>query len=343
MLTAANTYTGGTTVSGGTLALGNAGALGSTSGALTVSGGTLDFGANAVTTRAVSLTGGTIQNGTLTGSSYATSSGTLSAVLAGSVSLTQNGSGTTRALRRTNTYTGGLTVNAGTLVANAANQATGAAGNGNITVNSGGTISVTGDNALWGYAPGTTHTLQINAGGLVTTGGNTGHLSALVMNGGTLSATTANANYGNWDLDGGVSTLGNGSTSAISGGNVALTQTGGTTFNIGSGDTLNVSSVVAHVAGISTDTGIIKGGAGTLTFSGNNTYTGATTINAGTLQIGAGGASGTTGVLGAENTTGRTVTVNSGATLSLASNNVTDNGSSSPANIPTLVVNGVTQ
>ena len=65
------------------------------------------------------------------------------------------------------------------------------------------------------------------------------------------------------------------------------------------------------------------------------------TVNAGTL-VASGNATGTTGVLGAENTTGRTVTVNAGATLSLATNNIFWNGSSSPTNIPTLVVNGGT-
>ena len=91
----------------------------------------------------------------------------------GSVSVITLNTGTV-ILEGTNTFTGGLTVNSCTLVANAANAATGAAGNGNITVNSGGTISVTGDNALWGWAPGTTHTLQINAGGTVSTTSSSG-------------------------------------------------------------------------------------------------------------------------------------------------------------------------
>ncbi len=52
---------------------------------------------------------------------------------------------------------------------------------------------------------------------------------------------------------------------------------------------------------------IVKSGAGTVVLSGTNTYTGATDVTAGTLQIGSGGTSGT---LGTNN-----VTISNGATL----------------------------
>ena len=190
---------------------------------------------------AITLTGATTVTTTTGGGNV-----TLSGVLSSTGSLVKSGAGTLT-LSGTNTYTGGLTVNAGTLVAATANGGNGAVGNGNITVNSGGTISVTTANGLWGFSQNLTHTLTINAGGTVNDVSSTGNLSAVVMNGGTLSTTgIADTTYGNWDLNGGVSTLGNGSTSTISGGTVALTETGGTIFAIGAGDTLNVSSVVAH-------------------------------------------------------------------------------------------------
>jgi autotransporter-associated beta strand protein len=60
---------------------------------------------------------------------------------------------------------------------------------------------------------------------------------------------------------------------------------------------------------ISTSFGVTKAGLGTMTLSGSNTYTGATTINAGTLQIGA-----STSALG---TVGGITSVASGAVLDL--------------------------
>jgi MYXO-CTERM domain-containing protein len=107
------------------------------------------------------------------------------------------------------------------------------------------------------------------------------------MNGGTLSVTgAANATFGNWNFDQGVVTPGAtaATTSTISGGNAALTQTGGTIFNVQGTDTLNVSTVLAHVTGAG-DTGLIKNGGGTLAITSASTYTTATTVNAGKLLV----------------------------------------------------------
>jgi autotransporter-associated beta strand protein len=214
---------------------------------------------------------------------------TITALIAGINGLIKNGTGTLT-LTNINTYTGGTTVNTGTLFANAANTGSGAVGYGNVTVNSGGTITVGGDNSFVGYTTSGSLTVTINAGGIIsdTNGidggaGATCHLNALVLNGGTLVANTANITYGNWNFDFGVSTPGNGSSSFISGGNAALTEAGGTVFNIGAKDTLTVSTVLAHTSGAG-DNGLIKTGSGTLTLNGYNTSTAGVIVNGGTLD-----------------------------------------------------------
>ena len=115
-----NNYSGGTIVQSGTLKANAAGVLGSTSGALTVNGGTLDLGAASHTVGAVTISSGTLKNGTLTGTSYAGQGGTVSATLAGTHALTKT---TTNSLTLSgpNTYTGTTTISAGLLTISADN------------------------------------------------------------------------------------------------------------------------------------------------------------------------------------------------------------------------------
>lgn len=147
-LTQANTYTGTTTVSAGTLALSGAGTLGN-GAALTVSGGKLNLGATTQTVGAVSVTaaaasGDTIQNGSLTGTSYEASNTTGNAIISanllanGEAGFSKSGAGTVT-LTGTNTYTGATTVAGGSLIVNGSTSAASAVG-----VNSGGTLSGSG-------------------------------------------------------------------------------------------------------------------------------------------------------------------------------------------------------
>ena len=87
MLTGANSYTGGTTISAGTLQLGNGGTTGSIVGNVT-DNGTLVFGRGDMVT--------------------------FPGVISGTGGISQAGSGTT-ILTAANSYTGGTTINAGTL------------------------------------------------------------------------------------------------------------------------------------------------------------------------------------------------------------------------------------
>ena len=79
--------------------------------------------------------------------------------------------------------------------------------------------------------------------------------------------------------------------------------------NVDAGVGVTIANAITGAAGI----GLIKLGTGTLTLSGANTYTGATTVSAGTLALGA------NGTIGA----GSDVTVASGATLDMATYNDT--------------------
>ena len=122
-LTGANTYGGGTTVTDGTLTLtGVAATLGASGGSLVVDAnysGTaiLSLGTASPTVGTVSLLNGgqiTSSTGTLTGTAFNVESGSITAKLAGSGSLTKANTGTVT-ISGTNSYTGLTQVNAGVL------------------------------------------------------------------------------------------------------------------------------------------------------------------------------------------------------------------------------------
>ncbi len=205
--------------------------------------------------------------------------------LSGSGRLIKAGAGTLT-LEVANSDTGGLTVNAGIVIASVPNgTAYGATGPGNLLVNNGGIAQANGDNSLVGQTTSASRTITINAGGIVTnTGTSSCHLNAVVLNGGTLAANSVNGTYGNWNFDHGISTSGEGTISTIAGGNATVSQTAGTIFNILAGDTVIVSTVLAHTSDGS-DIGLVKSGAGTLVLQAANSYTSATTGNRGILQV----------------------------------------------------------
>ena len=214
------------------------------------------------------LTGGTL---TLTGTASIevdSTTATISSVLGGTVGMTKTGSGTL-ILSGANTYTGATTVSAGILSVQNAGALGTAANTANTTVASGATLQL--------LNAGTT----TNAGTLVLNGTGMGGAGALqsasgnnTWNGGiTLAsdATIFSATAGN------TLTIDSDYTAAL---NVTM---GSHTLTVdGPGDTWFNANV-----GVTGDTGgLIKNGTGTLTFYGYNTnYTGATTVNAGTLAL----------------------------------------------------------
>ena len=106
---------------------------------------------------------------------------------------------------------------------------------------------------------------------------------------------------------GGLVTVSNGSNSI----STPVTLSGGNSFTLSSGASLTVSGAIAGSGAI------VLSGSGLLTLSGSNTYSGTTTISSGTLQIGAGGATGSLA-------TGSAITDN--ATLTFSRSNTVTQG-----------------
>ena len=340
-LTGDNTYSGGTTVTSGTLQVGNTDALGATTGSLTVNGGTLDLNGTDITVGTLSGTGGTITSSvagavslTVGSSGTATYAGTIQDG-SGTVSLTEDGSGTLE-LTGDNTYSGGTTITSGTLQVGNTN-ALGAT-TGSLTVN-GGTLDLNGFSITTGEFSGTGGTITSSVDGAsLTVGGSgmdtyagtiedgSGTVSLTEDGSGELELTGDNSYSGGTTIASGTLQVGN--TDALGATTGSLTVNGGTLdlngFNItvgtfsGTGGT--VTSSVAGAAGLTaggsgtaTYAGTIQDGSGTVSFTeagsgtlqltGDNSYSGGTTITSGTLQVG------NTDALGA--TTG-SLTVNGG-------------------------------
>src|SRR5262249_31995716 len=136
-------------------------------------------------------------------------------------------------------------------------------GTGGLTKQGTGAFTLSGANT---YTGATT----INAGTLHLAGGN-----AIADTSAVSLAHVASAIL---DLNGTNESIGSLSGSGGTGGNVTL---GAGTVTTGGAANTTYTGIISGTGGL------IKQGTGTFTLAGNNTYTGATTINAGTLQLGA--------------------------------------------------------
>jgi autotransporter-associated beta strand protein len=247
---------------------------------------------------------------------------TLGNVITGAGSVTQSGSGTLT-LTGANTYTGGTAITGGTLSVSADNNLganTGALGFGGGTLQLGASFNLS-----------STRTITLNAGGgtIDTNGFSTtisqaiGGVGALTKTGtGTLTLTGANGYSGGTNLNGG--TVNVSADNNLGASNGALSFGGGTlqlgaSFNLSStrAITLNALGGTIDTNGFSTTISqaiggggaLTKTGTGTLTLTATNTYSGGTTITAGTLQanqsfaLGSGSVAftGTSGVLSLSN------------------------------------------
>ena len=274
------------------------------------------------------ITGWTNETLTINQSTNTTYSGHISDNGTRVFSIIKDGSGSLT-LGFANTYTGATTVNAGTITLTDA----GRIGNGGLTVNNGGTLSIANDdfNSLDGA-------ITINEGGTLSTdstGNNAHNIGAITLNGGTLTSSGNTWSEGNWIFNGDV-TVGGSALSTISGLAVG-SKNGGGTYNVadsvaGSGTDLLVTAQMVDATGGSY---LTKTGAGTMELTGANTYTGTTTVNAGTLSLASGSSHSGTGAY----------TVNSGileiATgVDLSSHAMTIAGVISPGNSPGTAATG---
>ncbi|ENG2644980.1 autotransporter-associated beta strand repeat-containing protein [Salmonella enterica subsp. enterica serovar Banana] len=275
ILNAENTYTGGTTISDGTLVANNVEALGT--GNVT-DNATLELN-----------TGGDFDNAI---------SGSGQVVKSGDETLTLSGA---------NSYTGGTTISGGTLVATNVE----ALGSGDVTdnatleLNTGGTF----DNVISGSG-------QVVKSGddALTLSGNNSYTGGTLISDGTLVASNVEA-LGSGDVTndavlelntgGDFDNAIGGTGSVVKSGDKTLTlsgansYTGGTTISggtlvannveaLGTGDVTNNATLELNTGGdfdnaISGSGQVVKSGDKTLTLSGANSYSGATTISGGTL------------------------------------------------------------
>ena len=258
-----NTYTGATTVSLGTLQVGATGNnILPTTTALTIASDASVALLSGSTAQAVgSLTGaGSLNLGNNTFKVGDTTNTTFSGAIAddgsGTSVLQKTGTGTLT-LSGTSTFNGAVNVSAGTLVA-ASSGALGAAGSGN-TIANGATLALSGNSIL--------------------------NTTAWSVNGTGASTNSAIENLSGANSLGGTITLSGNTTVASDAGTLTLTGDvglGARTLTASGAGNINLSGAISGTGKF------IEAGGGTTTLSGTtaNTFSGTTTINDGTLQLG---------------------------------------------------------
>lgn len=237
ILAADNTYAGGTLINAGTLQLGNGGTSGGIVGDVT-DNGTLIFDLSAIPTF----------GGTITGSGALTQNGSSLVVLTGN-----------------NTYTGGTTINSGTLQVGVGGTTGGIVGN---VVDNGVLAIARSDTVTFpGVISGNGLFLQAGTGTVIFTGNN------------TYTGTTA--------IYSGKLQLGDGGSNGSVAGNIFIgVKSASASLIIDRNNTLTLPGNIYGIGSLS------QSGAGTTVLTADNSYTGGTTISAGTLQLGDGGTSG---------------------------------------------------
>ncbi len=273
----------------------------------------------------------------------------------GKIALTQLGTGTTT-LNGTNTYTGDTTISAGTITVGSGGRLGSGSYAGNITDNGALIVSSTNSQTLSGNISGTGSVTKSGTNSLTLTGSNSYSGGTTLNTGGTININTTNAiGTGTFTVGGSSTFFDNTTGGTISNANNnALTLSGGSpTFNgsnsmnfgngtvtvSGANRTLTVASNTLTLGGGVNDAGgarkLTKAGAGALVLNGAaGTWTGGSSVDAGTLTIG------TDTTLGTGNVAlnGGTLTAGNGARVLANSSTLTASSTIGGAN--NLTING---
>jgi autotransporter-associated beta strand protein len=277
-LGAINTYTGGTTINSGTLMVAADNNLGS--GSLAINAGTFRTAGNIASPRAITLQNAASAIQVDGAFNYTASSG---ATVSGTGGLTKTGTGTLDLTAATVNFSGTTTVNAGTLNLSSLTSTA------QTTVASAAALNVSSANLTLGPLANSGNVNFTNAAGTITMGTLTGTgtttfsagASIPTMSGGTISVAGPAS-----------ITTATGGTANLSGASASITTLSNTAVNLASGTALSVAAGTQTAGGIIGAGSLTKTGTGTLTLGFDNTYSAGTTISAGTLQIGNGGATG---------------------------------------------------
>jgi autotransporter-associated beta strand protein len=320
-----NSFTGGVTVSGGTLAVGNAGALGPAGSAVSVVGGTLDLAGQSVGANALTILGNGVGNGALV------NSGATAASVAGSVNVYGVNNSSSVGGPGDITLSGSICGSTqGYLFKD-----------GNNTL----TLSGTTDNTnLWLYVDSGTVILaktsssspDVHAvggplfvdGGTVRLGGTGGDqiydLAGVAVQSGSFDTNGQSETFGGLNLQGfGAGFAGalqdTATTASIITPTNGTTLTGNTLVGVAQGGSLTLNNAVVG------NFSLVMQGPGTLSLTGDNTFSGGLTVRQGTLRVATVNNASTSGPLGNNSSVNLGYTFGGTGTLEYSGGNAMSN------------------